>query len=60
VGEAGNKSDTIWELYYGHSLTKIVICPGLDQIFIWLGPMLPTPPSLPALAWELFLVGTQL
>jgi hypothetical protein len=34
-------------------------CPGLDHIFIQLGPAFLTPHSLPAVARELFLVGNQ-
>ena len=29
------------------------------HVFIWLSPAPPTPPSLPALAWELFYVANQ-
>jgi hypothetical protein len=42
-----------------------MFCLGLDHIFIWLGPALPLPNLLhcpvflPALAWQLFLVGNQ-
>ena len=45
----GVSSPTILAIYTWHGLYYIFIPLGLDQIFIWMGPTPPMPPSLPVL-----------